>query len=250
MRVRFAVTQAGCDGVRQLNFAAHAALTVAERFKNFRFQYIASDHGHVGRRILRIRLFDDFPHDGGSRLRIVHADDAVLIRFFMPYVLHRKDAAAPHVRTGFDQLTQGRRLRIHQVVRKNDAEGFIPHDGSGTEHGMSQPQRLRLTDEDEIHTGGRHGMHEIEQRRLPLFRQIVFQFRTLVEMIFDGTLIAARNKDHVGHTRCGRFFHGVLNEGLIHDGKHFFRHCLRSRQKTRAETGHGEHDFAYGFHLY
>ena len=91
-------------------------------------------------------------------------------------------------------------------------------------------------------------MHQVQKLGLTFAGEIFFKFRALVEMIFNGSLVAPRDENHVGGACGRRFFHGVLDEGLIHHRQHFLGHGLCGRQKTRAETGHGKDNFTDGFH--
>jgi hypothetical protein len=52
--------------------------------------------------------------------------------------------------------------------------------------------------------------------------QFVFQLVSGVKVVFDGTLAAARDKNHVPHARAVSFFDGVLDQWLVHHRQHFF----------------------------
>src|SRR5699024_2939225 len=43
-----------------------------------------------------------------------------------------------------------------------------------------------------------------------------------------------------------RFVHRILDQRTIQHRQHFLGHRLGGRQKTRAQTGHGENNFAQG----
>ena len=67
-------------------------------------------------------------------------------------------------------------------------------------------------------------------------------------MVFDGSLIATGNKDHVGDACCISLFNSILNQRLINNGQHFLGHGLRRRQKARTKTCYGKNDFTNFFH--
>ena len=66
------------------------------------------------------------------------------------------------------------------------------------------------------------------------------EFRVRVEVIFDGAFTAAGDEHEVLGTGGERFFHGVLDEWLIHHWQHFLRARLGGGKKTGAAAGHGE----------
>ena len=174
---------------------------------------------------------------------------AVLIGFLRGHILNGQHAAAAHFAASANQLTQSRLLGVNQVIGQNHAERFVAHHRSGAEYSMSQTERFGLTNEDEIDATRRHGMHQIQKFVLALGREIGFQFRALVEVIFNGTLVAARDKDHVGNAGSSSFFHGILDERLIDYRQHFLGHCLSGGQEAGAQTGNREYSLTNGFHV-
>ena len=114
---------------------------------------------------------------------------------------------------------------------------------------MPQTERFGLADKDEVDAARRHGMHQIQKFVLALGRKIGFQFRALVEVIFNGALVTARDEDHVGDTGGSGFFHSILNERLVDHRQHFLGHCLSSGQEAGAQTGNREYSLTNGFHV-
>ncbi|MNY74992.1 hypothetical protein D3C86_2141580 [compost metagenome] len=53
--------------------------------------------------------------------------------------------------------------------------------------------------------------------------QLGFQFIGLVEVVFDGALVAAGDEDHVGDAGRDGLLHRVLDQRLVDDGQHFLR---------------------------
>ena len=113
---------------------------------------------------------------------------------------------------------------------------------------MAETEGFGLTDEDEIDAARRDRVHQIEQLVLALGGEVGFKFRALVEVIFDGALVAARDEDHVGHARSRGLFDGVLNQGLVDDGQHFLGHRLGGGKKTGAHARDRKDNLANGFH--
>src|ERR1700722_12097381 len=64
-------------------------------------------------------------------------------------------------------------------------------------------------------------------------------------MILDRALRTAGDEyQRVG--ACGkRFIDRVLNQRLVHDGKHFLRTCLGDREESRAASGNGKNGGFY-----
>ena len=63
-------------------------------------------------------------------------------------------------------------------------------------------------------------------------------------MVFDGALATARDDDDVFDAGGDRLFHGILNERLVHQGKHFLGRRLGRWKKSRPEAGGGKNGFA------
>ena len=76
-------------------------------------------------------------------------------------------------------------------------------------------------------------LHHFQQIIFPLGAQLLFQFQGAVEVILDGSLIAAGDDEDLLNPRRDSLFHDKLNGRLIHDGQHFFRLCFRRRKKAR-----------------
>ncbi len=62
-------------------------------------------------------------------------------------------------------------------------------------------------------------------------------------MILDRPLSAARDHDNLSDARFDRFFHDVLDHGLVDDGQHFLGGRFGHGQKTGPVTGQGEDGF-------
>ncbi|MNT61810.1 hypothetical protein D3C72_1994770 [compost metagenome] len=61
-------------------------------------------------------------------------------------------------------------------------------------------------------------MHHLEQLALAGRFQFRLEFIGRIEMVFDGALVAARDKDHFRDACRHGFFHRVLDQRLVNDG--------------------------------
>ena len=128
----------------------------------------------------------------------------------------------------------------HQVIGQQHGERMVAHDVRRAQHGVPQAQRARLAHVAAQHAFGLHGAHQRQQLGLARRFQLAFQLVGGVEVVFNGALAAARDKHHVPHARRPGLFHGVLDQGLVHDGQHFLGAGLGGRQKARAQAGNRE----------
>lgn len=76
-----------------------------------------------------------------------------------------------------------------------------------------------------------------------LVRQLRFELRHRVEVIGDRVLVSPDNHEHIFDSRSSRFFHHVLNGGLVDNGQHLLRHCLGRWQEAGTEAGRRNHSF-------
>jgi len=86
---------------------------------------------------------------------------------------------------------------------------------------VSQAERLRLADVDAVDALGNGLAHDFEEFLLAAGLQLGFELVGFVEVVLDGALGAAGDEDELGDAGGHRFFHGVLDEGLVDDGQHF-----------------------------
>ena len=114
---------------------------------------------------------------------------------------------------------------------------------------MAESERNRLTNVDAAHARRNNAADDFEELFLALHLKLALKFRIAVEMIFNGTLVAAGDKDHFRHAGGGSFFKRILNEGLVDDREHFLRHRLGGRKEAGAETINGEDYFTDGLHM-
>ena len=90
---------------------------------------------------------------------------------------------------------------------------------------------------------------DVEQLRLPLALQFMFERRCGVKVILDGTLSVTADDEDVLNAACKSLLHNVLNGRLIYDGQHFLRRRLRRGEETRSIACGGNDGFAYALFL-
>src|SRR4029078_677604 len=79
-----------------------------------------------------------------------------------------------------------------------------------------------------------------EQLALPVALEVFFQLNGAIKMIFDGALATARDDDACFDAGGDRLFHRILNERLVHQGKHFLGRCLGRWKKSCPKAGGGK----------
>jgi hypothetical protein len=134
----------------------------------------------------------------------------------------------------------------HQVVGQQHGKRFVAHQRLGAQHGVAQAQRAWLAHEGAVHVVGLYRAHQRQQVVLARSLQLALQFVGGVEMVFNGALAAARDKNHVPDTGRVGFLDGVLDQRLVHHGQHLFGRCLGGGQEAGSQACHGKHGFANG----
>ena len=99
---------------------------------------------------------------------------------------------------------------------------------------MSKSGRLLLADIHHRPGVVQHGFDNIQRLVLALCGEGGFQLEGVVEMIFDGGLVAACYENEFLDAGLGGFLHSVLDQRFIDDGQHFLGHGLGGRQEAGA----------------
>jgi hypothetical protein len=71
------------------------------------------------------------------------------------------------------------------------------------------------------------------------------EFEADVEVVFHGAFAAAGHNDDVLDAGGKCFFHPVLQDGLVDQGKHLLGNDFCGRQKARAQAAGGKDCFTY-----
>ena len=133
----------------------------------------------------------------------------------------------------------GQLLRIERIVEKPKADVAPSRMGVAGRYILTpgvfdeirnQPRgvggEIQLTDgiarlmahERAVHVVGLYGAHQRQQFLLAGGFEFGLQLICRVEMVFDGALAAAGDKDHVANASGVSFFHCVLDQRLVHHG--------------------------------
>jgi hypothetical protein len=150
---------------------------------------------------------------------------------------------------GFSHLLKARTYGIpEQFVRQEDGERLVANQITGTPDGVAESQRLLLTDVSYVAGRKAAAVKCGKQVVLGTFGKRRFKLEGDVEMIFNRPFAATRHKYHLFDAGCAGFFNRILNQGLVHNRKHFFRHSLCGGQKAGAQTCDWKDGFADSTH--
>ena len=109
---------------------------------------------------------------------------------------------------------------------------------------MAEAQRGLLSGIGDLPGLGQARFELGEQLGLAAFEEGGFEFESTVEMVVDRALGAARDKKELLDPGRLGLLDSVVNERLVDDRQHFFRHCLGRRQKPGAQPGNRENSLA------
>ena len=110
---------------------------------------------------------------------------------------------------------------------------------------MTQTQRSLLTDGGD----GSHARDLADHLKLGVLAALVegvFELVAGIEVVFDASLIAALNQNHMINACRKRLLYNVLQSRFIDDGQHLLWNRLRRRKKARAEAGDRDDGEFYG----
>ncbi len=241
---RFFVQQRG-DAVGELNFASGAGLAVAQMMKHAGAEDVAT-HDRLGAgRDVWSGFFDDARQRGQPGCDFLPADDAVAFGVLARHFFGGEDAAAMAA-VNIDHLRHDGRLADEQVIGEDDGKRLVAHQTLSAKYRRAQAVGHGLAHEHALHVVGFDAAHHVEHGLFARFFELMLQFVGGVEMILDGALVAAGDKNHFGDARRIGLFDRILNERLVDHGHHLFRSGFGRGQKTRAETGNGEDGFGDG----
>ncbi len=242
------------NAVGELDLATRATRLLADALEHGRREDVSPGHRQRGRRLLRRRLFHHGEHLGQGGVRAVHVDHAVAFGLGARHVLHGQHSA----RAAFVSLHHLRQhggtarelvLAQHQVIGQQHREGLVAHHALGAQHRMAQAQRARLAHVEAVHVIGLDGGHQVEQRTLAGGLQLGLQLVSHVEVVLDGALVAAGDKDHLADAGLVGLFHGVLHQRLVHHRQHLFGNGLGGGKEPGAEAAHGKYGFTNRRHV-
>jgi hypothetical protein len=112
------------------------------------------------------------------------------------------------------------------------------------QHGVAQPAGLALAHIMDVgHLG--NAAHLGQLGDLAPLLQVVLELERTVEMVFQAPLAPAGNDQEVRYAARHRFFHHVLDGGLVHQRQHLLGLSLGSREEARPQAGGRDHRLAH-----
>src|SRR5215472_5712956 len=232
------------DAVGELDLAAGACRHGSQVMEDARREHVATHHGEGRRCSSRLRLLHDSGNAAQAPPGIRRFDDAIARHVCGGY-RHHPDHGILLAGRNLGHLLHHRNFRVDKVVGEQHGERLAADYRFGTEHRVTQTQRLGLADVDEVDAARQHGVYRLEQLGLAARSKLGLQLVGLVEMILDGALVAARDEDHVGDAGRGGLLHRILDQRLVDHRQHFLGACFRYRQKPAAEAGDGKYGLGY-----
>ena len=130
-----------------------------------------------------------------------------------------------------NHLLERRHLCIDQIIRQYYREGLSAQNGFSAKHGMPQSERFGLTHVRATHMLGYDVSHLLKELLTALALQLSLKLIRLVEVILYGSLITARDKDHMSDARVDSLFQRVLDEWLSTTGSISFGLALVTGKK-------------------
>ncbi|RWA51779.1 hypothetical protein AU476_20850 [Cupriavidus sp. UYMSc13B] len=204
-----------------------------------RRQDIAADHAQVGGGIFRRGLFHDAGHLDDALVPFASVDYAIGAALLRRDLFHAQHGAVVVV-VDVDHLLHHRRIAVDQVVGQHDGKRRVAHQLGCAQHRVAQAQCFGLAHVEALDVGRLDRTDRVQQRLLVLGLELHFQFVGLVEMVLDGALGAAGDKDHLGNAGGHGFFHGVLDQWLVDDRQHFLRARFGGGEEAGAQSRDGE----------
>lgn len=191
-----AAVQAGGNGVGELDFAASARLLGFERGHHIGREDVAPHHAPVGGGFFRPGLFDDFLNRQRPDVGLRRADDAVLVHLRQRHLFQREHGL-PFAAVQFGHLRQRALGRsVNQIIGQQHGKRLVVLQQLGrAQHGMPQPQGLRLAHVKALDVRRDHVAHALQRLEFAFGLQLGFEFGAAVEIIDDGVFAAASHED-------------------------------------------------------
>ena len=145
---------------------------------------------------------------------------------------------------GLDHLGEAGYLADHQVVGEQHGKGLVADERARAPDRMAEAERGLLPGIGDLPGLGEPRFELREHVLLAAFAQGRLELEGAVEMIVDGTLASARDKEELLDPRCLGLLDRVMNERLVDDRQHLLRHRLGRRQKAGSQPGDREDGFA------
>ena len=188
--------------------------------KNSWCENVTAHHGVAAWGFGDFGFFNDI-RDGPGPIRMLRGvDDAVAGNVLQRHFLHPDNTFSRGFKSLDERFERGAIL-VENIISQQERKGFRSHGVPRAEHRVAETQGLALPDESEL-AKARDGPHLLEIIGLAPSEQHVLQLVGHVEMILDGLFAATGDEHKVFYTRADGFFHDILDDGLVHQGQHFF----------------------------
>jgi hypothetical protein len=135
----------------------------------------------------------------------------------------------------------------HQIIGEQDRERLVADEMASAPDRMAEAKRSLLPGIGDLAGGRDRGLELVEQFVLAALAQGRLDLEGGVEMILDRVLGAPGHEIELVDAGGLGLFHRILDQRLVDDRQHLFRHRLGRRQKAGAEPRHREHRLAYRF---
>ncbi len=146
----------------------------------------------------------------------------------------------------FGELLQAGLVGEHQIIREQDSERVIAYESARTPDRVPKTKRHLLTHRHDGPGLHRHLAQHGQLGFLVAFLEGLLQLVGDIEMLDERGLAAARYHAELLDPGRARFLDRILDQRLVHDGKHFLGRRLGSGQKPGAKAGDGQHGLLQG----
>ena len=162
----------------------------------------------------------------------VHVDHAVAAGLLVRH-RHDRERGAARALVGVHQLADAGSRTGHDVVRQDDREGLVADQLLGHEHGVPEAELLLLAHVADLgHVAD--AAHPAQHLDVAARFQQRFQLEAVVEVVLDGTLLAARDDDDLLDAGRHRLLDGVLDDRLVDERQHLLGLRLGGGQEASA----------------
>ncbi len=161
--------------------------------------------------------------------------------------LHDRGEVTAGFVIGFDHLRQARHLAHHQIVGEQHGKRFVADELARAPDGMAEAERGLLARVGDLPRLRQARFELLEHVFLAALAQGRLELEGAVEMIVDRALAPARDKEELLDPGRLGLLDRVMNERLVDDRQHLFRHRLGRRQEPGSQPGDRKNGLANWF---
>ena len=152
---------------------------------------------------------------------------------------HDREGGAAGLLVRLHELADTGAVPGHDVVREDDREGLMADHLLGHQHRMTEAELLLLAHV--AHLGHVADLaHTSQHLDITARFEQRFELETVVEVILDGPLLAARDDDDLLDAGSDGLLDRVLDDGLVDERQHLLGLCLRGGQEACPPARGGE----------